>query len=146
MSSQALTTAMKGCVVQATGANAGHYRVSGLSTPGPVFVQGVYPSKTDIVAPHACFGNDHQFFVFGRGFGDISVEIEMYLGTNTGGGLEGNLHDFFETNRVASKLSPVIVTSKGGKAYSFFLTGFRVVSINPDFHSVTAQLIGKLID
>lgn len=142
----ALTTIMKGCVVQATGSNAGHYRVSGLSTPGPIFVQGVYPSKTDIVAPHACFGNDHQFFVFGRGFGDIAVEIEMFLGNDTGGGLENVLHDFFETNRVASKLSPVIVTSKGGKAHSFFLSGMRVASINPDLHSIGAQLLGKLID
>lgn len=141
-----LTAAAKGCVVQATNGNPGYYRVHGLNTEGPIFVQQVSTNRQDIVAAVSCFADAHRFFVFGKGFGDVVITLEAFLGNQGLKNAEAAVNTFFESNRSASKLAPIIVTSRGGGNYSFFLTGCRVVSTNPDNNSMVFQLIGKLVE
>jgi len=142
-----LTTAAKGCVVQATSGSAGYYRVHGLQTSGGVvFVQSVSTNRSDIAAAVACFGNRHRFYVFGRGFGNVVVDIEAFLGNQAADNTEAVVNSFFETNRSASLLAPITVTSRGGGSYSFYLVGCRVVGTNPDTNMIRFQLVGSLVD
>lgn len=146
--SEELTAAAKGCVVQATGQAPGYYRLQGLSRPseGPLFIQSVSTERKDIAAAISCFDNRHKFYVFGKGFGDIAVNIEAFLGKDAKGDAESVVNSFFDSNRSSSKTSPVTVTSRGGGSYSFFLTGCRVTGTNPDTHMITFQLLGKLVE
>lgn len=141
-----LTAAAKGCVIQATNGNPGYYRVHGLRTEGPIFVQQVSTNRKDIVAAISCFANKHRFFVFGKGFGDITITLEAFLGNRGTKNAESAVNAFFESNRSASLLAPITVTSRGGGNYSFFLTGCRVVATNPDNNSIQFQLLGKLVE
>jgi len=141
-----LTAAAKGCVVQATNGNPGYYRLHGLRTTGPIFIQQVSINRQDIAAAISCFNNRHRFFVFGKGFGDITITLEAFLGNKGTKNAESAVNAFFDANRSATKLAPIIVTSRGGGNYSFFLTGCRVAATNPNNNSMTFQLLGKLVE
>jgi hypothetical protein len=141
-----LSSAAKGCVVRASSEDRGYYRISGLKSSGPVFVQSVLTNLRDIASALACFNNKHRFYVFGRGFGDVVVNIEAFLGNDASDDVEGSVRDFFDSNRVSSSKSPVIVTSRGGSSYSFYLTGMRVTGTNPDTNMIALQLVGNVVE
>jgi hypothetical protein len=141
------TTIVKGCVQRATRRNAGQYRIDGLSAPGPVFIQSVSPQRTDIFAAESAFNEEHRFFVFGKGIGDIQITLELFLGRGgTAGARVADLDSFFEQNRVSSRMSPITVTSKDGSAYSFFLVGMVQQGVDPVRNLVQLTLVGKLVE
>src|SRR5690554_1221565 len=99
--SKEFTSIAKGCVVRATSVDAGYYRINGISMPGyPIFISSVSVAQFDIAAAHSCFNNKHKFYVFGRGFGDISVDIEVFTGNSENPTkLEDRVVQFFRHNR-----------------------------------------------
>jgi len=143
-----LTAAAKGCVIQATGQSPGYYRLQGIlsTSTSPIFIQSVTTDRKDIAAAISCFGDRHKFYVFGKGFGDIAINLEAFLGADAKGAAETFVNKFFDTNRSSASTKPIIITSRGGGSYSFFLTGCRVTGTNPNNHMMTFQLLGKLVE
>lgn len=113
-------------------------------------MQNVSAHKKDIAAAKACFNDDHRFYSFGKGFGNITATVDLYLGQVDGNGsglsMESRLDSFFDSNRSSARSSPVVITSQSGVKYSFFLTSMRLVSSDPARNQLRFQLLGSLVE
>ena len=109
-------------------------------------MQSVNPHRQEIFGAKSGFGNKHKYYAFGHGHGNISVNVEMFLGSNVENRLENVVNGFYESNRAYTRKRPVIVTTRDGSRYVFFLTGVQGTGTDPDRNKVMMALTGVLID
>jgi hypothetical protein len=146
----------KGCIVinDTTG---GAAKVSGSGLPEslfndetPMFVNAIQVDDTDSVGKMACLSGKRILFVFGKGFGNVSVDINVIVGTGKSeGGNAGEIMESFNQNRVSTSENTSEITVKDGKtnfSVSFYLVRAVMRSVNPEIGLYGGTLYGVLVD
>lgn len=112
------------------GGDVGFYYIPELrAKKGPgdaLLVMSVSPQKSDVVSPVITLENTRILYSFGANFGNITISGMILLGKSgePGESLK-TLVDFFETNRVSKKSSPIKVSGPS-TAWQVFLTGLNI--------------------
>lgn len=101
--------------------------LKGKKGPGDaLLIMSVSPSKSDVVAPVITLENTRILYSFGANFGNITISGMILLGkSGTPGQSLKTLVDFFESNRVSKKASPINVSGPS-TGWKVFLTGLGI--------------------
>ena len=135
--------------VQANGVDMGHDTGN-----TPVLISGVQVEERDIVAPVITLGSKKFLFVFGQGFGELSVMGQILLGPD-GATTDGIriLSEFFEANRISNPAiqkqedGPTISISMPGKvAYKSYLVGVMYSPPDAETHIMPFALACLIAD
>lgn len=142
----------RGCVyaIPASGDNSkgGLYRLDGITdqkgTSSAILLTGLDMMDSDVVAPVITTEDLKILYVFGKSFGNVSVQGQILLGQagSDPSKLTG-LQDWFNTNRVANSRKPVSL-SVAHKAYTVYMTGLALGGVDPEYNIQTFGLQGLI--
>ena len=135
--------------VQGSG-DSGFYYIPALQAkkgPGDaLLIMSVSPQKSDVVAPIITLENTRILYSFGANFGNITISGMILLGkSGTPGQSLKTLVDFFESNRVSKKPSPIEVAGPS-TAWKVFLTGLNIGEADSVNNSQSFALTGIIAE
>lgn len=117
----------------------------------PILIQSVETTQSDIIGMVNCLENVKVVYTFGQNLGNVGIIGEILLGPLGGGalGTEASgvrqLMNFFEKYR-ASNWRDAVKVSCLGESFFVYLTGLRLLRVDPDLHIMPFQLTGILLD
>ena len=111
-----------------------------------LLVMSVSPQKSDVVAPIITLENTRILYSFGANFGNITISGMILLGKSGSPGQSlKTLVDFFESNRVSKKTSPIEVAGPS-TAWKVFLTGLNIGEADSSTNSQSFALTGIIAE
>lgn len=111
-----------------------------------LLIMSVSPQKSDVVAPIITLENTRILYSFGANFGNITISGMILLGkSGTPGESLKTLVDFFESNRVSKKSSPIDVSGPS-TAWKVFLTGLSIGEADSVNNSQSFALTGIIAE
>lgn len=137
--------AAKGCVYVPTNeGGGGAYSLSGLSRGGnnsPILILGASLTDIDVVLPVTTLNKLKILYTFGEGFGNVSVNGIILLGSGGGGSSLSSVTSWFSGKRVSSGQSTADLSFPGG-AYRLYVTGFGLGDPDPQFNIQPFMIYG----
>jgi hypothetical protein len=111
----------------------------------------------DVTGKVICLNDKRVLYEFGKGFGTIKVDGELFIGPaksgTTGRGAItandaslGRIIDWFNENRVSARTEPLTIQTSGEHGeFVFFASSFSVNGIQPEIGLVSFSITGDLV-
>lgn len=143
----------RGCVyaIPTTGTGSdGLYRLNGVTdqkgSDSAILVTGLDLIDSDVFSPVITTENLKVLYVFGKAFGQVSLQGQVLLGS-VGKKTDKMdvLQQWFQKNRVAVSKKPVEL-SVANKAYSVYVTGFTIGAAEAELNIQAFAVQGLIAD
>jgi len=117
------------------------------------FVTSIQVNDFDVTGKVICLNNRRILYEFGKGFGSIRIQGNLFIGPPYKGGSENltqaslaSIIDWFNQNRVSEKKESVTVTAGDHGTYTFVVNQFSIDGIETEFDLVSFSMTGDLVE
>lgn len=142
----------KGCCLQVKKGGKSAYAIDGFPTAESagtlIVIDNIIPKEGDIVTPVEAVDNYRILYTFGKSFGQIFIRGRLCIGATAhaknGDRLVAVLQQWFEENRVSTKMAPVNVSIAAGKAYKVYLIDMTLEGADAEFNILPFSFTGAI--
>lgn len=137
----------KGCVyVPVSNGGSGFYALNPSldgEANAPIIINGTDTADSDSIFPVATLDSKKFVFVMGEDFGNLSITGMVLLGKSDQGGASfRKVVDYFASNRVGVRETPLTLSMPGRTSIKFMLHSLAVAQADPQFNIQYFQLRG----
>lgn len=141
----------RGCVCYTgVGEREGIYQIGDLkqcteSGTGLVLIDTVDISKVDAVTPKDALDDKHAMYIYGKSFGQVSIQGTAYLGRpdSTGGGnVIEIISSWFNANRVSTKKTSVDLSIANNFKGKVYITKLKFGQAEPRLNTIKFTIEG----
>ena len=112
-----------------------------------IFITNASSSGKDNTAANLCFNDIRVTAITGKAFGETRVEGKALLGAVTNlASTESTIQEYFRQNRAAKRGQSITLSSLGGGAHRFLLTGYNVGSLDNEFNILPFSFSGTSLE
>lgn len=139
---------VKGCyyLIYKNGGTA-YYELNPALNGQGYFITKATTTGKDNTATNICFNNIRIASVTGRSFGTAQVSGIVLLGPVTSPiSAEAKIQAYFNANRFSTTGKPITLSTTGGGAHKFLLTGYSINGVDDRFNILSFSLEGICLD
>lgn len=126
------------------------YKVDGLQPQykscGLLTVDSIKIGSSDIGAPIVALDDYKAIYKFGSNFSRVEIQGKVYIGPDGKSSALDTLENFFQSNRLSRKKTPVKVSIASSAAYFAYLLNLEYSQPDLDFGIITYSITGLVLD
>ena len=111
-------------------------------------------TEKEVTSKMACIDDERVMYSFGKGFGEITIQCEVFLGSPEGNqsiDLIAEIVNVYEQKRLTSGTGrnvqiPMKLSIEGAGTISYFQTGIDVGNFNPELQILQMTIKGVLAE
>ena len=117
-------------------------------------ITGYTITEKEVTSKMACIDDERVLYSFGKGFGEITIQFEIFLGSpeaNKSFDLINRIIEVYEQKRFTSGTGrniqvPAKLSIEGAGTISYYQTGIDVGNFNPELQILQMTVKGVLAD
>lgn len=112
---------------------------------GLILIDSVDISKVDAVTPKDALDDKHALYIYGKSFGQVTVQGTAYLGRADGEdapAVIGEINNWFNSNRVSVTKEPVVLSIANQFKGDVYITKLRFGQAEPRLNTIKFTIEG----